>query len=152
MKMSESLWAVIPAAGQGIRAGGRVPKQFVELAGKPILEWTLDKVMSMPEVDGAVIALPHGYENFGLVQRMVRNLESKHDKPLVTITGGQTRQESVGLALEKIRHVSWVMVHDAARPLFPETWRCAYEAARSTSRCMRDKHHRYGQGSDSVPP
>lgn len=132
MKMSESLWAVIPAAGQGIRAGGRVPKQFVELAGKPILEWTLDKVMSMPEVDGAVIALPHGYENFGLVQRMVRNLESKHDKPLVTITGGQTRQESVGLALEKIPpHVSWVMVHDAARPLFSRDLALrVYEAAR----------------------
>lgn len=132
MKMSESLWAVIPAAGQGIRAGGRVPKQFVELAGKPILEWTLDKVMSMPEVDGAVIALPHGYENFGLVQRMVRNLESKYDKPLVTITGGQTRQESVGLALEKIPpHVSWVMVHDAARPLFSRDLALrVYEAAR----------------------
>jgi 2-C-methyl-D-erythritol 4-phosphate cytidylyltransferase/2-C-methyl-D-erythritol 2,4-cyclodiphosphate synthase len=119
MTMVESVWAVIPAAGLGVRAGGRMPKQFVEIAGKTILEWTADKVMSMPEVDGAVIVLPHGYEGQELVQRTVQSLTSRHGKSLVTATGGPTRQESVRLALEKIPpQVSWVIVHDASRPLF----------------------------------
>jgi 2-C-methyl-D-erythritol 4-phosphate cytidylyltransferase/2-C-methyl-D-erythritol 2,4-cyclodiphosphate synthase len=118
MNMIESLWAVIPAAGAGVRAGSKVPKQFVEIAGKTILEWTTDRIMSMPEVSGGVLALPRGYESHGSVRWIVETLALKHNKPLVTVTGGQTRQESVGLALEKIPpHVSWVMIHDGSRPL-----------------------------------
>ncbi|HHY11986.1 MAG TPA: 2-C-methyl-D-erythritol 4-phosphate cytidylyltransferase, partial [Firmicutes bacterium] len=53
MNMTEQLWAVIPAAGLGVRAGCSKPKQFVTIGGRTLLEWTATKVLSLPEVKGA---------------------------------------------------------------------------------------------------
>ncbi|HHY12162.1 MAG TPA: 2-C-methyl-D-erythritol 4-phosphate cytidylyltransferase [Firmicutes bacterium] len=133
--MIEDLWAVIPAAGLGVRAGSVKPKQFVMIRGKTMLEWTARKVMSMPEVGGVVIALPPGYEGHESVKRMVASLTQDHPKDLITVTGGVTRQESVRLALGEIPpRVSWVMVHDASRPFVSEgLTRRVFEAAREYS-------------------
>jgi 2-C-methyl-D-erythritol 4-phosphate cytidylyltransferase/2-C-methyl-D-erythritol 2,4-cyclodiphosphate synthase len=135
MNMLESVWAVVPAAGRGVRAGGDIPKQFVEIAGKTILEWTASKLISLPEVSGAVIALPHGHETCDLTNGIVRSLALQHGKPVLAVTGGPTRQESVGLALQELPpDVSWVVVHDASRPLFSrELALRAIQAARQHS-------------------
>ena len=138
MNMLESVWAVVPAAGRGVRAGGDIPKQFVEIAGKTILEWTASKLISLPEVSGAVIALPHGHETCDLTNGIVRSLALQHGKPVLAVTGGPTRQESVGLALQELPpDVSWVVVHDAPHCCFPESHCVPSKRQDSTHRNMR---------------
>ena len=51
------IWAVIPAAGRGMRFGGEVPKQYLEAAGKPLIAHALDALLSHPQIDGAMVAL-----------------------------------------------------------------------------------------------
>jgi len=107
----------------GIRAGSPAPKQFVSLAGRSLIEWTLGRIMDFPEVSGAVVALPREFVGAGsnpVAQAF--NLEklrrAAKGKPLEIVAGGATRQESVFNALKEVpRPVNWVMVHDASRPL-----------------------------------
>lgn len=95
--------ALIPAAGSGTRLG-MGPKAFVEVAGKSLLERSVDALA--PLVDEVIVALPEGMEApAGLAAR--------------AIVGGQTRQESV----ERLLHATsadFVLIHDAARPFLPE--------------------------------
>lgn len=119
--MVNRLWAVVPAAGLGLRAGGREPKQFAVLRGKTMLEWTVGRVLSMTCVFGVVVALPTGFESMVPVKRMMNSLGQDKMKNVFLVKGGQTRQESVCAALEKIPpEVSWVMVHDGSRPFLSE--------------------------------
>ncbi len=121
MSMSEQLWAVIPAAGLGTRFGGKRPKQFAKIGGKTVLEWTTDRVSSMPFVAGIVIALPLEYKEHESVKQIKRKLTSRDQVDLVITTGGATRQETVRLSLKDIPScVRWVMIHDAARPFITE--------------------------------
>ncbi|MFC7300535.1 2-C-methyl-D-erythritol 4-phosphate cytidylyltransferase [Cognatiluteimonas weifangensis] len=107
------LWAVVPAAGHGARFGGDVPKQYLDVAGAPLLAHTLRALLAHPAVEGAVVVLaaddahwPGWHECAG--------------KPLLTCVGGATRADSVlaGLAAlpESVRADDFVLVHDAARP------------------------------------
>ena len=52
-----SIWAVVPAAGRGSRFGGELPKQYLEVAGRPMLAHTLEALLAHPAVAGAVLAL-----------------------------------------------------------------------------------------------
>ncbi|WP_374012041.1 2-C-methyl-D-erythritol 4-phosphate cytidylyltransferase [Pseudoxanthomonas koreensis] len=107
------VWAVVPAAGRGTRFGGEVPKQYLDVAGQPVLAHTLDALLAHPAVAGAVLALaaddpwwPGWHEHAG--------------KPLLTCTGGDSRAASVLAALaalpDAVRGDDFVLVHDAARP------------------------------------
>jgi len=140
--MADKLWAVIPAAGYGVRAGFSIPKQFVNVAGRTILEWTVLKVLSLPEVSGVVIALPREcFEDvkgskdcwYNFETEILKTVEFR--KPLITVPGGASRQESVFLALMQVPpEATWVMVHDAARPLFSaELFRRVFEEAKRFS-------------------
>ncbi len=133
--MIESLWAVIPAAGYGIRAGRQVPKQFVPVGGKTLLEWTAGKVLSFPEVNGVVIAVPAEFETDNRLRAVVASLSSDWAKPVIIVPGAGTRQDSVALALEKVpSDTTWAMVHDASRPLFSASlFNRVFEAARFVS-------------------
>ena len=51
------IWAVIPAAGSGRRFGGSTPKQYLQAAGKPLIEHALDALLSHPRIAGAMVAL-----------------------------------------------------------------------------------------------
>lgn len=110
---SEMFWCVIPAAGAGSRAGGRVPKQYRPLLGKPMLLRTMERVASHPRIAGLVVALASEDPYWpGLVMCA--------GKPVRTCSGGAERADSVRSGLECLELAidprSWILVHDAARP------------------------------------
>ncbi|HHY34367.1 MAG TPA: 2-C-methyl-D-erythritol 4-phosphate cytidylyltransferase [Firmicutes bacterium] len=111
--MSGTLWAIIAAGGVGARMGSPVPKQFISVDGKPVLGLTLERLMSSPLVSGAVVVLP--LEWFDRGEEVIRRYSK--GKPVRTVQGGSTRQESVRAGLACLpEEVSWVLVHDASRP------------------------------------
>lgn len=107
--------AIIVAAGSGKRFSSDVPKQFVEILGKPILIHTLERFELCPAIDEIVLILSEaGREEF--VRICGRYRISKLTR---IVTGGETRAESVRNGLKAIKpsadHI--VAVHDGARPL-----------------------------------
>lgn len=107
------VWVVVPAAGSGQRLGGELAKQYQMLDGVSMLERTLQGMLNVPGVCGLVVALSAEDNHWGSV--------SIDDNRLHTTIGGNTRAESVcaGLhyVLQNTTAETWVMVHDAARPL-----------------------------------
>ena len=109
-------WAVVPAAGAGRRFGGDVPKQYLTVAGRPLLEHTLRALLRHPGVDAAMVAIaPDDPYWAGW-----RELEGK---PVYTCMGGAERADSVLAGLlalpQTVDEDQWVLVHDAARPCVP---------------------------------
>lgn len=108
-----AIWAVVPAAGRGARFGGERPKQYLEVAGRPLLAHALDALLAHPGVAGVVVALAAddplwpGWTEFA-------------GRPLLTCVGGDSRAASVLAALQalpgSVRGDEFVLVHDAARP------------------------------------
>ena len=106
-------WAVVPAAGRGQRFGAERPKQYLTLAGRPILEHSLRAVLDHDDVDGVVVVLSPddsdwpGWRDIG-------------GKPVITCVGGAERADSVLAGLHALPATvsddQWVLVHDAARP------------------------------------
>jgi 2-C-methyl-D-erythritol 4-phosphate cytidylyltransferase len=89
----------------------RTPKAFLRLAGRTLLEWSVAAVEVCPEVEGFVVALPPGH---GGVPEAV----SRSPKLLELVPGGDSRQESVRLALTRVPpRFDVVVCHDVARPL-----------------------------------
>jgi 2-C-methyl-D-erythritol 4-phosphate cytidylyltransferase len=95
---------VIAAAGSGQRLGAGGPKAFVELAGKPMLEWSLDAFRAASTIAEIVVAAPPGHD------------DAVAGWGVVAVAGGDHRSESVANALELCGE-ELVVVHDAARPL-----------------------------------
>jgi 2-C-methyl-D-erythritol 4-phosphate cytidylyltransferase len=108
-------FALVPAAGTGSRLGGDVPKQYLPLAGKPLLYHTLRQLADHPRIEQVFVVLAPGDAQFRLMGW--GDLEG-HVRPLYC--GGETRAASVynGLlaARDEIEGDDWVLVHDAARP------------------------------------
>ena len=106
-------WAVIPAAGVGRRMGTAIPKQFLELGGRTVLEYGLDALFSMDVLDGLVLVTADGG-----TPDPVRG--SYTGRNLLLARGGKERCHSVLNGLQALvgRAASddWVLVHDAARP------------------------------------
>ena len=108
------VWAVVPAAGIGSRMQQETPKQYLEFQGKTILEHCLDRLLSHPDVAGAVVVLRADDSRW-------ESLAYTPSKPLFTTEGGDQRQHSVysGLTTLQFRCGNDVLalVHDAVRPL-----------------------------------
>ena len=102
-------WAIVVAAGRGSRYGSR--KQYVELAGRPLVEWTLEAARKV--CSGVVLVVPADRVKGG-----------SWDADQV-VAGGETRSESVRAGLAAVPSLAEVVVvHDAARPLASERiWR-----------------------------
>lgn len=98
--------ALIVAAGSGERLGAERPKALVELAGRPMLDWSLQALAASPEIEQVVVALPVG-----------AGLPEVSGEGVIGVEGGATRSESVRCALEVAQDGDPVLVHDAARPL-----------------------------------
>src|SRR5438270_1693938 len=96
--------ALIVAAGRGERLGSDRPKAFVPLAGRPMLEWSVDALRAVETVETIVVALPAGA------------LELAPEGTLA-VEGGVHRSQSVRQALRAAGEGEPVIVHDAARPL-----------------------------------
>lgn len=106
---------IIVAGGKGLRMGGELPKQFIEIGGKPILMHTIDTFFRFDSWIRIILVLPESHREYwqDLCQKY------NYDVPHVVTTGGETRFHSVknGLALVDD---GLVAVHDGARPFASE--------------------------------
>lgn len=102
--------AIIVAAGEGSRFGGR--KQFTDLCGRPLLQWSVDLFDSVPEIAATVIVAPPGQVS------ELQELARTSSKVIAVVAGGESRTGSVrnGLAAVPL-DANVILVHDAARPL-----------------------------------
>lgn len=109
--MSEpNVTAILLAAGRGQRVGSEVPKQFLNLAGRPMLCHSARTLAASPRVGALVVAVPPDACDAPEVEGL--------DKVAAVVAGGATRQDSLHRALERLPDpTDTVMVHDAARPL-----------------------------------
>ncbi len=103
-----SVAAIIVAAGSGVRAGGVVPKQFVRVAGLPMVAHSYRAFAGHPGVDEVIVVVAPGQE--------AAARDALGDVTLVA--GGATRRASVANGLAAVR-AARVLVHDAARPFVP---------------------------------
>lgn len=107
------VFALIPAAGAGKRMGAEVPKQYLPLLGKPILEHTLARFVGSEKIKRVVVTVAADDDMF---PRLCPSLLEQ----CTIITGGAERCDSVIAGLDHLRKSepddSWVLVHDAARP------------------------------------
>lgn len=113
---------VIVAAGSGERLSAGIPKAFVPLAGRPLLDWAVAAFEQHPDIDRVVVVAPAATGNVALntVGSAVKQLLGRPDSHVVVVAGGASRQESVRNGLAAVaRTTEWVLIHDAARPLVP---------------------------------
>lgn len=110
---SPVFWCVVPAAGIGSRMGLEFPKQYLKLHNKTILEYTLERLLSIPYLQGIIVPI-HTNDTYW------QQLPSAKNARIQSIFGGNERCDSVLAALEHLKnnanHNDWVLVHDAARP------------------------------------
>lgn len=97
---------IIPAAGSGTRFGGDLPKQYLTLRDRTILDRVIDRFLGSDRVDEVVVAVSP--DRMQAARERVR-----------FVAGGATRQESVTNALAASEGFELVAVHDAVRPFFP---------------------------------
>jgi 2-C-methyl-D-erythritol 4-phosphate cytidylyltransferase len=111
MTINYSIAAIVPAAGVGSRMGSVMPKQYIELAGKTILEHTLAKLSELPQLSQIVVAVSENDPFFSQLPCV--------DQRIMRATGGKERADSVlnSLLFLADNPPHWVLVHDAARPL-----------------------------------
>jgi 2-C-methyl-D-erythritol 4-phosphate cytidylyltransferase len=109
--IDRGLWCVVPAAGRGARFGSEVPKQYLMMAGKPMLQHTIELLAAHPLITGVVVAIAAD-------DRHWRGIAGT--KRVMTTTGGEQRADSVLAGLRALRgevgEEEFVLVHDAARP------------------------------------
>lgn len=116
---SEHIWAIIPAAGIGARMNSDIPKQYVKIEDKSILEYSINRFLEHSKIYKVVVALSPNDTYW-------EDLPYKDNPRVLTTTGGKDRVDSVKAALSFILEnggaeneatdADWVMVHDAARP------------------------------------
>jgi 2-C-methyl-D-erythritol 4-phosphate cytidylyltransferase len=107
-------FALVPAAGQGARVGADIPKQYLEVAGRPVLWHALRPLCEFPRIEQTWVVLSPGDQWF---ERM--DWSAFAGRLQVLRCGGDTRAESVLNGLRGMQQVDaedWVLVHDAARP------------------------------------
>lgn len=111
--MKPRCWVVIPAAGAGRRMGAAIPKQYLNILGRTVLEHTLSIFTEREDIAGIAIAL--AADDLHWPELQVASKER-----LLTVTGGDDRMISVRNALHALSALAlpddWVLVHDAARP------------------------------------
>jgi 2-C-methyl-D-erythritol 4-phosphate cytidylyltransferase len=114
---SPRYFTLIPAAGVGARIGAGHPKQYLPVAGKPMLRHALDTFAASPAIAHTFVVVSAADGYIGDVMARAPHLAGK---VTVIFKGGATRQESVLNGLhaihEQVAEEDWVLVHDAARP------------------------------------
>lgn len=108
-----NFWVVIPAAGTGSRMGQTLPKQYINMGGRPILQRSIEIFFQRPEITGVVVAIADEDSHW-------QTIMFNEELPITAVTGGNDRCHSVYNALKYLDIVAeeedWVLVHDAARP------------------------------------
>jgi len=115
--LQPAIGVIIPAAGFGTRMESDLPKQFLELAGEPILVRTLRVFLEHPLVRTVVVALPAEHLKSGKKQ-ILSCVDEGLQQQLIFTPGGDTRQHSVQNGLSVLpAAIDGVLVHDGARPM-----------------------------------
>lgn len=109
-------YALIVAGGKGTRIKSKLPKQFLELQGKPVLLHTLEAFFRYSDKINIILVLPA--DDFIIWQSICEKFQ--FDAPIVLQPGGDTRFQSVKNGLEKIEGDGLVAIHDGVRPLISE--------------------------------
>jgi 2-C-methyl-D-erythritol 4-phosphate cytidylyltransferase len=115
MPAPHSIWAVIPAAGIGRRMQSHIPKQYLRVGDRAIIEHSLDRLLDIDRVSGVVLALQ-------MADPYWPQLHYRHRKPVRIAEGGDERCDSVRNAIRLLLESSddtetlHVLVHDAVRP------------------------------------
>ncbi|MBQ1474172.1 MAG: 2-C-methyl-D-erythritol 4-phosphate cytidylyltransferase [Ruminococcus sp.] len=114
------IFAVILAGGTGSRMGSTdMPKQFLEIKGKPILNHTVEKFLPNPKFEKIIVLSPKAW--LGHTREIIRKYTGKNDK-IVVIEGGATRNETI---MNAIRYIDGqygldddtvIVTHDSVRP------------------------------------
>lgn len=107
--MSDTV-AVVVGAGSGHRLGAGVPKAFVDLAGRSIVERAVDGLLNCGVIDRVIAAVPAQYLDEATALLAGR---------ATVIAGGVARSDTVQCALAALGDAAYVLIHDAARPLTP---------------------------------
>jgi len=114
MSSNSTVWAVIPAAGIGSRMHSDTAKQYLRFQGKTIIEHCLDRLLSHPQIDGAIVVLRED-------DRLWDKLGYNSGKPVFIADGGLERHHSVYSGLTALQYRlgndAIALVHDAVRPL-----------------------------------
>ena len=111
------VWAVLVAAGSGERFGGKRPKAFANLAGRPLVAESLERLDASAWIEALVVVAPADWEEPTIL--LAEELGAGAVRAVVT--GGATRTDSVRAGLAEVpADTAVVLVHDAARPLLPE--------------------------------
>ena len=110
------VFAVVPAAGSGRRFGGDLPKQYLQIGSRTVMQWTLDLLTGFSAIREVVVAVAAD-------DTRARSLSYRHPAKLRFVTGGAERMDSVLAGLEALPAEAddWVLVHDVARPCVPES-------------------------------
>jgi 2-C-methyl-D-erythritol 4-phosphate cytidylyltransferase len=108
-----TLWCVVPAAGRGARVGGDCPKQYLPLAGRPLIAHTLERLAAHPRIAGLLVTLAAGDVHWS-------GIDTLNGKPVLSAIGGAERSDSVLAGIDalpaSVGAGDFVLVHDAARP------------------------------------
>ena len=114
MLTEAKFWAIVPAAGAGKRMGADIPKQYLTLGDRTVLEHTLDTLLSCQRLTGVILVLSK------VDQRRAEIAQRYAHQALETVSGGAERCHSVLNGLDYLATQAtdddWVLVHDAARP------------------------------------
>ncbi|MGS2719081.1 2-C-methyl-D-erythritol 4-phosphate cytidylyltransferase [Paraglaciecola aestuariivivens] len=115
MDFMRQFTVVVPAAGIGSRMQAECPKQYLKIAGKTIIEHTLENLLSHPQIKQAIVVLNPQDSRF-------KQLAISQQSKVKTVIGGEERCDSVLAGLHSVeQNEEWVLVHDAARPCLSQS-------------------------------
>jgi 2-C-methyl-D-erythritol 4-phosphate cytidylyltransferase len=112
MSRVPQFWVVLPAAGSARRMGGDVPKQYLPIGGRAVIELALQPFLQLHECRGIAVVLAKE-------DRRWADLPVAKEPRVRTTNGGAERADSVRAGLDALQGAEdsdWVLVHDAARP------------------------------------
>lgn len=109
------VFAIVPAAGQGTRIGDALPKQYLPIAGKPMMFHSIETLATVPRITCVCVVLSPFDRNWG-----AHDWSAFPDKIEPVFAGGAQRAQTVGNAIahlgDRVAKDDWILVHDAARP------------------------------------
>ena len=108
--------AIVLAGGRGKRMNYHKSKQFIEIKGKPVLVYTLEKFIYNKSIDEVILVLPEDEVDY-CKKEVLQKYSLKVDRIVI---GGKERQDSVFNALEAMEKADIVLIHDGARPFISE--------------------------------
>lgn len=134
-------YVILLAGGSGTRMNSGIPKQFMEVAGKPLIRYSLDTIEKSADVECCILVTAQ--KDFEYMQRKIL-IPGKYTKVKALAPGGRERYESVLNGLKELRRISpdlksedVVMIHDGARPFLTDKMiRDCAEAAEESGACV----------------